>query len=355
MNGKFLADELTGVHRVGAELIRNCHQLLTEDPGIAPGLAMELWIPRKGREKAAALGVPYRIVAPLEGVAWGQITLPLRARGCMILSLGNVGPVLARNAVTMIQDAQIHSTPKSYGLLFRAWYRFHQPIAGRRHRRILTVSEFSRRQLAHYGVVSPEKVSVIHNGADHVLRDRPDHAVVARLGLAPGRYAMALANVQPHKNIGLLLEAFADPSMRDLTLVLFGAAGAESFAEAGLPVPPNVRFTGRLRDEELWGLYRNALCLAFPSLTEGFGLPPLEAMMLGCPVVAAPAGALPESCGDAPIYADPYNAVPWREAILSLTADETLRRAMIDRGHEWASRFSWKGAAIRLIALLAAL
>lgn len=352
INGKFLAHELTGVHRVGTELIRQCHELLAEDTDLAARVTIELWVPPRGRERAAKLGVPFRVVRPLEGVAWGQLTLPLAARGRTVLSFGNVGPLLTRNAVTMIQDAQVHSTPKSYGPLFRLWYRFHQPIAGRRHKRILTVSEFSRVQLGRYGIAGPQAVAVIRNGADHVLRDRPDESIVGRLGLEAGRYVVALANIQPHKNISLLLAVFAADEMREITLVLFGAATRRDFENAGMTVPQNVCFAGRLRDDELWGLYAQALCLAFPSLTEGFGLPPLEAMMMGCPAIVAPRGALPETCGDAAAYADPYDAKPWRDAILAMRDDRPARETLVAKGRAWARQFTWKSAAIQVMAEL---
>lgn len=355
VNGKFFSDELTGVHRVGTELIRHCHKLLADDRALATKLNMELWVPPRGRARAEALGVPFQVVSPLEGVAWGQFTLPFRARSRTILSLGNVGPVLARNAVTMIQDAQVRSTPESYAPLFRAWYRFHQPISGRRHRRILTVSEFSQDQLAHYRIAKREWITVIPNAADHVLRERPDDGIVARLNLTPGRYVVALSNIQPHKNIGLLLKAFARPELERFTLVLFGAAGRKAFAEAGFDASANVCFADRLGDGELWGLYRQALCLAFPSLTEGFGLPPLEAMMLGCPVLAAPAGALPETCGDAALFVDPFSVEDWRDAILSVAGSPRLRQGLIVRGRAWANRFSWSASASRLVAVLLAL
>jgi glycosyltransferase involved in cell wall biosynthesis len=355
INGKFLADELTGVHRVGTELICACHKLIAQDPALAALISMELWVPRDGGSRAEGLGVPFRVIPRLAGVAWGQITLPLAARGLTILSFGNVGPLLARNAVTMIQDAQVHSTPESYSALFRAWYRFHQPIAGRRHRRILTVSEFSRDQLVRYEIARHEGIAVVHNGADHALRDPPDRNIVAKLGLRPGGYVVALANIQPHKNIALLLQAFSAPELRELTLVLFGAAGRREFEKAGLPVPDNVCFAGRLGDAELWGLYRDALCLAFPSLTEGFGLPPLEAMMHGCPVIVSPMGALPETCGNAALYADPYRVDDWRDAMLSMRAEDGPRRALIEAGHTWARQFTWNAAANRVLEILLAL
>lgn len=354
VNGRFLTAELTGVHRVAAELLRHAHICLLENPELASRLELQLWVPRNGRDAARALGLPFRVVGPLRGIAWEQVTLPLRARGRTILSLCNVGPIITRKAVTMLQDAQVHSTPASYSRGFRAWYRLQQPIVGRRHRRVLTVSEFSRAQLAHYGHAPAEKTITIPNGADHALRAPPDERVVEKLGLQPGRYVVALANTQPHKNIGMLLDAFSDKRLADLTLVLFGAASREQFKGLGHHVPPNTCFTGRISDGELWALYRGACCLAFPSLTEGFGLPPLEAMSLGCPAVVAPEGALPQTCGRAALYVDPSKADDWVTAIRMLADDPARREKMGQNGKAWAANFTWRNAASQLLAELAA-
>lgn len=352
VNGKFLGADQTGVHRVATELVRSTHAIIAEDPDLSARFRIEVWAPRNGRARAEALGVPFRIVGPFTGIAWEQITLPSRAGGDPILSLCNVGPLAYRNGVTIFHDAQVYLTPASYSAGFRMWYRFHQPIVGRRHRRILTVSEYSREQLARYGIARHEKIGVIANGVDHLAALDPDDTILSRHKLTPGRYVVALANTQPHKNIALLLKAFADDRLADLDLALFGPAGRASFAALGHNVPGNVRFVGKVSDAELLGLYRGALCLAFPSTTEGFGLPPVEAMTMSCPAVVAPAGALPQVCGDAAVYAHPERPGEWVDAIEKMATDEAFRQSQIQLGHERAASFTWKNAATRLIAEL---
>ena len=361
INGRFLLGGSTGVHRVAEELTRQCFAL-TQGPALtqegrplAQRIAFELWVPPGARDGAAALGVPYRVVGPLGGRVWEQVTLPLMARGTMILSLCNVGVMAAANSVTMIHDAQIHITPESYSPSFRAWYRFQQGILGHRHRRILTVSEFSRAQLVRFGVAPDEAIRVIHNGIDHIGKAQPDGAILDRLGLQPDRFVISLANTQAHKNIPMLLRAFADPALADMTLVLFGAQGAEAFRTAGHAVPDNVRFAGRINDSELAALFTTARCMAFPPSTEGFGLPPLEAMQSGCPAIVAKAGALPEVCGDAALYADPTDPAPWIKAILRLGEDPALRHHLITTGQTQSARFTWHAATERLIEELLAI
>lgn len=349
INGKFLSAGPTGVHRVAEELVRRLISRVEGEAILRSRLNVELWVPRDGAGRAAARSLPARVIGPLTGIPWEQLTLPVRSGNRLVLSLCNVGPVAKRHAVTMFHDAQVRITPRSYSLPFRIWYWFHQSLAGRRHRRLLTVSDFSRTQLAHFGIAAAERTGVILNGIDHFAAIAPEPAIVADLGLDAGRYVIALANTQVHKNIALLLAAFASPSLAGIKLVLFGSAQAADFEALGHHVPPNVVFAGRVNDGQLRALYENALCMAFPSLTEGFGLPPLEAMSAGCPAIVAPEGALPEVCGDAAIYLDAHDPAAWTKAIADLADDDAVRARLVAAGRAHAANFTWDASTDRLI------
>jgi glycosyltransferase involved in cell wall biosynthesis len=345
-NGKFFGAGPTGVHKVAEQLIAATDSLIAGQAGNSMDYAV---IARDSVQIP-----PYRHIScvrekpwarRMHRIAWEQLYLPVASRKDFILNLCNLGPLFHRNSATLIHDAQVYSSPESYSLPFRMWYKFLFFFIGKRHRIIFTVSEFSKKELVHYGVASADKIVVVHNGCDHVLQVRPDDRQLAALTLEPGRYVVALANTQKHKNIGVLLEAFAGAPLRDVKLVLFGGATRADFENLGHVVPPNVQFSGRITDAELVGLLTHAGALAFPSLTEGFGLPPLEAMALGCPVVAAPFGALPEVCGKAALYADPFDAAAWRSSILSILDDATVRQSLISAGFRQAGAFTWKRAA----------
>jgi glycosyltransferase involved in cell wall biosynthesis len=159
---------------------------------------------------------------------------------------------------------------------------------------------------------------------------------------------VALSTTQVHKNIAILLKAFARPEMADLVLVLFGSTSRAAFEAAAMAVPPNVRFAGRVSDGEMRALMEAAVCIAFPSTTEGFGLPPLEAMLLGCPAVVAPCGALPEVCGDAALYAEPFDDSDWSDKISAIADSPELRERLSVAGRQQAGRFTWRAAAILL-------
>ncbi len=349
-NGKFLSAEMTGVHRVAEELIGGIDRLLAEageDPRfgiLCPGGPLRRLDTHRLRRHQAGL---------LRWIAWEQIELPLRTRGHLLVNLCNLGPLASRRAFTLVHDAQVYLTPRSYSRAFRLWYRLCLPILGRRNLRILTVSHYSRAQLAAFGIASADRIAVIPNGVDHVLRSVADCTVTRRHGLVPRRYACALANTQKHKNIPLLFEAFARPDLQDLSLVLIGAAGPDDFRRQGYPPPPNVVFAGRLTDGEFRGLIEDAVAFLCPSTTEGFGLPPLESMALGTPAIAAPEGALPEVCGDAALYADARDPAAWARAICSLADDPEAREARSRIGRAHAAQFTWRKAALALLAVIA--
>ena len=345
-NGKFFGAEVTGVHRVAEQLIAATDALIAEQSANRAEYALVIRNSVKVPSYRNILCVRENpLVRRMHRIAWEQAYLPLARRKDFILNLCNLGPLVHHDCATLIHDAQVYSAPESYSRSFRLWYKFLFFFIGRRHKLIVTVSEFSRQELVHYGVASADKIVVVHNGCDHVLQVRPDESQLAKLKLVPGRYVLALANTQKHKNVGILLKAFAKPELQDVTLVLFGGASKASFENLGHVVPPNVRFTGWVTDPELVGLMANAGALAFPSLTEGFGLPPLEAMALGCPVVAAPLGALPEVCGKAALYADPSDPDAWSEKIRTVLDDETVRQSLVSAGRRQAGIFTWKRAA----------
>jgi glycosyltransferase involved in cell wall biosynthesis len=319
-----------GVRRVAVELMRALDSLLPEC-GYAP------------LTRLAPAGPAPRL--------WEQTGLPLAARGRLILGFGNQGPVFTRNAITMIHDAQVFASPASYSAGFRLWYRASLPLIGRRHRRILTVSRFAAGELVRFGITRPEAITIIPNGVDHILRPDPDGDVLERLGLTPGGYACALASTRAHKNIPMLLAAFARPEIAHVRLVLTGRARREAFCE---PIPPNVVLAGEVTEAELRALLEAALCQLCPSTTEGFGLPPLEAMRLGTPAIIAPLGALPETCGTAALRAPADNPAAWAAVVRRLAADPGEARVRGIAGRDHARRFTWARAAAAVLAVLEA-
>lgn len=352
-NGRFLNAPPTGVQRVARELIVALLAIVETRPELKDKLDLGLICPPQTKAGIARTDLPLTRFGWFSGQVWEQFDLPRADSGDLLVNLCNLSPVVSNNSITMIHDAQVFLTPESYSTAFRSWYRFAQPRIGKNARKILTVSNYSADQLDRFGVAPRDKIAVVHNGVDHILRHAPDESVLARLGVAPGSYTVGLANTQCHKNVAVLLEAYRDPRLAEHTLVLFGSADRAAFQAAGLSLPDNVILAGRLSDAELRTVFEQARALVFPSRTEGFGLPPLEAMTVGTPAICARAGALPEVCGDAALYADPDDASAWVAQIETLNSEndaarDNRRQASLTQ----AANFTWAKAGEKLLDVI---
>src|SRR5690606_28194938 len=159
-----------------------------------------------------------------------------------------------------------------------------------------------------------------------------------------------------HKNIRLILD-LADRLRRyGFRIALAGSCDPKVFASQNEEtLAPNVTMLGRVSDEALAALLQDSLCLAFPSFTEGFGLPPLEAMSVGCPVVSSDRASLPEVCGNAALYASPYDPDAWVNAFLRLRDEIGLRERMVEAGKVQARNFSWRASATLYLERMAAI
>jgi glycosyltransferase involved in cell wall biosynthesis len=290
----------------------------------------------------------------LSGQGWEQLELPWHARKRFLLSLGNTAPILAgRRQAVVIHDAGVFDTPESYSPQFRAWYRVLHAALARTGATLITVSEFSRGRIAARLGIEPGRLSVMPEGGEHILRVPADPGALSRHGLASGRYALAVGTRAAHKNLDALRDAAAMLAARGLTLAAVGAADPAVFRPAAGAEGPGAVALGRVSDAELRALYEGALCLVFPSRYEGFGLPPLEAMACGCPVVAARAGAVPEVCGDAALWFDAAEPRSLTEALRRLLEEDGLAVEMRRQGLDRASGFTWRRAAEVLLHLIA--
>ncbi len=347
-NGKFRAGGLNGVHRVAARLIAEVDSLLTQRPcsGDPP---FALIVP-----KGCAGGLDLASIEVIEddrpaSQTWEQLRLPQLAAGGLLVNLANLAPIAHRPKVTMLHDAQFLRADSSYPWRQRLGYRLLTPLMARSSAKVLTVSAFSVGELGRGGVTGARGAHVLHNGADHILETASDHTVLDRLGIAARGYALLFGSPKAYKNNAVVFEAFAGGALDPLQLVVVGPARA-ALAAAGLTPPADAIFAGGCDDGALRALYENAEALLFPSRTEGFGLPPVEAMLCGCPVIAAPCGAVPEVCGDAACYADPDSPAAWRGALGALRTGH--RNSVIAAGQARAARYTWASAGQSLFDLL---
>lgn len=351
INGKFLGARLNGVHRTAAHFARQ----LIGRAGNAH--KVRLLAPRhiEGNPDFPEL-TPHVVKGWLgAGQGWEMVTLPRRARGNLLINFCNLAPIAHRNSVVMIHDAQTFLYPQDYSGRQAVAYRRLLPQVARSARCVITVSEFARRSLASHGIGSAEQIEVIHNGTDHILAVEEDRSVLQRNGLAPRGFVLMLGSTKRYKNLRCVFEAMADPRWGGVKLVVAGGPDEANYRRIGAAPPAGTVFTGFVTDAELRALYTAAAAFVFPSLTEGFGLPPVEAMHCGTPVIAARAGAMPEVCGDAALLVDAEDPRGYRAAIETVLSDGELSAQLRARGLQRASELSWDAAGERLFQLVSRL
>ncbi|OJA28067.1 glycosyl transferase family 1 [Burkholderia ubonensis] len=348
INGKFTSQRMTGVQRVAYELTTELARIAGANE------TLTLIVPPDHDPALLPAGARCQVVDWLRGTFWEQWMLPRATRGRMLLSLCNVGPLVKREQLVLIHDTATFDLPVGYSFAFRLWYRVVFAVLTRRARHIVTVSQFSKARIVARLRVPPERVTVVPGAVDHVDRIEADPGVLSRLQLDVDRYVLFVGSLAPGKNLARFLRAItllrgSHPTLR---FVIAGGANTRIF---GASVPglladdPNVTWAGYVTDSELKALYQHAGCFVFPSLYEGFGLPPLEAMRCGCPVIVSREGALPEVCSGAAIFCDAWSETDIAATIARLMDNAELRARMRIRGRARAQRYSWHASARALL------
>lgn len=265
-----------------------------------------------------------------------------------------LGPRRGVARVVTIHDAFAYVYPETHNRLDNWRYRWHLPQAARRADAVVTVSESSRRDLRRYLGLLDDRVHLMTEGVNPRFRPIEDadqrRAVLTRYGITPP-YLLYLGGLNARKNLARLFEAYAGLRVHHpgVTLVIGGKrqwqTGEMERALQELRLEDHVHFTGYVDDADLPALYSGAEAFVFPSLYEGFGLPPLEAMACGTPVVTSNVSSLPEVVGEAALTVDPYDVAGLTDAIHQVLTDQQLRRQLRQLGLVQAARFTWEATA----------
>lgn len=343
INGRFLSQRLTGVQRYALETLLALDELVGDSPTAADFEICVLAPP--GTRSPGLQHIELREVGPLHGHAWEQLCLPWAARSGLLLSFGPTGPILKRSQVVTMHDAAVIAFPEAYSWQFRTFYRLLLPLLARRCIAIMSVSEFSKREVVRSFGAPAERTFVSGEGWQHVSRFESDPSVLARHGLRPKRYVLAVGSQSPHKNLQVLARAAAQLQSDDYDVIIAGGADPRIFGHVDSQTLGRVKLIGYVTDAELRALYENAGVFVFPSLYEGFGLPPLEAIALGCPVIASNAAAMPEVCGRGAKYFAPHDAAALARAIDAVMADDRERESLASAGAQRLSTYSWNATA----------
>ena len=260
--------------------------------------------------------------------------------------------IKAKKRLVTIHDVYHLAFSQELSLMKRLYARMVMYFAVKLSDKIVTVSEFSKKEVLKYVKTDESKIIVIYNGVDHHVKINSFKKLKKKYNL-PDKYILYVGNVKPHKNLRKLLEAYLllDPSLSPkYKVVIVGQKHGFITGDLALikwinvtpKLSDSVVFTGFADHEDMDTLYYYASVFVFPSIYEGFGLPPLEAMANGCPVIVSNESCLPEICGDAALYFNPFDELEIKDKITTVLKSPVLQTDLIERGIQHSSKFSWE-------------
>lgn len=347
INGRFLTQPVTGVQRYSISLLDALDQILPEKDL----LNFVCLVPHEETIPVAWRHIEVKKVGKLAGNLWEQRELPFHASNRLLFSPANIGPWNYKNQAIIFYDASVFAVPESYTLSFRMKYSLIMRALAKRAKSIITISTFSQGELSRFLSIPKSRLNVVSAGADHFNALSADRSVLDKNSLEPGRFLLAVGSQNYHKNLLIVLHLAA--SMLDMQFVIVGMRFAKVFAGTSVPTETeNVKRLASVSDSQLKSLYENAAAFIFPSRYEGFGLPVLEAMSSGCPVISSNAASLPEVAGEAALYFDPSSDVQLRAQVMSLLTNSSLRGKMVDQGYRRAGMFKWENVAREIYRIL---
>ena len=339
INGRFLTQRITGVQRYALEIVRELDGILSTSNSHDDFF---LLVPHNINTNIDLKNIQVKKCGMFHGHIWEQLELPLFSRDGYLISLCGCAPLFKRAQTVTIHDAAVAAIPESFTWLFRKWYTIQHRLAGKVLSRIYTVSDFSRNELNKWFNIPLEKIEITYNGVEHLNNILPDKNVLTKYRLEPNQYILAVSSMNPSKNFKIVAQAAL--KMQDHVFAIAGGSANSVFNNLNIKMPDNVKMLGYVSDEELMGLYQHAMCFVYPSLYEGFGIPPLEAMYNKCPVIVSDCASLPEVCGDAALYCNPHDVNSLYDCIEELS-QEKVRNELIAKGIKRCRRFTFKKSA----------
>lgn len=344
INGRFLTQPITGVGRFALEICRSLQN---------QGVKFTVLVPAKYKEVLDhSYGLDIKFVGRGDSHIWEQIFLwlfLLKHSGSLLISFSGLGPVFYKNKILTIHDLSFFHEPKWFSKAYYIFYAYFTPIAAHKCKHILTVSEFSKAEIIKYLNVKPNQITVVYNGNSFTEGEQSTSS-------RERRYILGVSSLDPRKNHAVLLQAFELISEKvDMDLILVGKAEQHFNFNLDINKRDNsrVHFTGYISDEKLKDLYKNASLFVYPSLYEGFGIPPLEAIFYRCPVLISDIPVFNEIFQQSATYFNPNSVADLENKLLycldnreSIALSEVFRADILEK-------YSWDKSALIIIKLLA--
>lgn len=348
INARFLTQPITGVQRYSIELVRALDDLI--ENGEIKGYNFELLAPPcKTLHHLDLKNIPLRRVGISSGYLWEQFELPFYAKKGVLFCPGNVAPLISllskQKTIVTVHDLSYLYFPNAYSLLFKLAYRAILPNVFKNADAVITVSQAEKDSILKRYCYVRDRLYAIQNGTFATKNKREKEVSPKKSDTTP--FVLYVGSLSKRKNLeGVLGVAKLLNDKGNIKFVIVGAC-ERIFNNVKLDDSANyIEFKGQVDDmDELVQLYKEASCLVFPSFYESFGMPAIEAMYCGCPVITSHISSLPEICGDAALYCDPYNINDIAEKIMQVITDETLREDLRNKGFKQAEKYSWKSCA----------
>lgn len=345
VNARFLTQSVTGVQRFAIEISKILKKYLQDDV---------IFVAPKGiihPDIAAELNV--KIIGTNTSHFWEQIDLRrflMKNKSPILLNLCNTAPLFYSNNIITIHDIAFEVYPQTYSKKFLLVYKYLIPRLAHSAKKILTVSEFSKSEMMKFYHIPKDKIEIIYNAVDSKFQ------TINNENLKKERYFLTVSSLNYRKNLNLVLKAFDifSKTERNAKLYIVGDLDNKSFSKCNLQeskLNENVVFLGRLSDEKLMEYYSNSLAFIYPSLYEGFGIPPLEAQRCRVPVIVSDIPCFHEIFGESVIYThlQDFNQLIYK---MQFFLKDDIRLEQISKGIENESKYSWEKSGKKLLKLL---
>jgi len=349
VNCRFLSQKITGTQKFAIEICREIKKqnhmvTFVSNPNIMhQEIAHELGVKIIG-SKSHKWFKSFKLPS---GLLWEQLILPFYLKkhysDAQLLNLVNLAPIMYKNNYVVLHDVAYKVFPHFFKKIFLLLYNTLVPIILRKARCVFTVSHFSASEIIKYYPYTKGKIEVVYNAIDDI-----DIETLPQNGK---KYILAVGSLEPRKNLIALVKAFQQRDDKNIKLIIVGEKNSKVFNADNTYdfKDDNIVFTGYINEDDKNALYAGASVFVYPSLYEGFGIPPLEAQAIGIPVILSDIKVFKEIYMDSVLYVNPDDSKQLMDKIQNVISNEELRKSLIEKGYENIKRYSWSKSANKIL------